>query len=173
LIAAVAAIVASPAGGLVRERIASSHRGSGDLSIDVRAFELTAATRQVRMAPFLGIGSGGQFRSLYQSDPTHVAYGATNFVHSAYVYFPLKFGLLGFATVFALVGGVLAAFVAALKRAAARGLRELVFVCVLAVVLTASATAPNLVDPTYSLFCGLIACLAGLPAPVGNPGKGS
>lgn len=153
--------LATPVGAFALERVAMTSQGSADMSVDVRTFELQAALETVARAPELGIGAGGQFASLHQIGDDQVAYGATNFVHNAYLYFPLKFGVLGFAALFALLGGLAVVLTSALRRSGVEGPRAAVFPALLAAVLALSLTAPNLVDPTYSVFIGALVYLAG------------
>jgi O-antigen ligase/SAM-dependent methyltransferase len=161
--AALAALLAfTPVAPLALERGAQVRSGSADASVAVREHELRAALRQVRATPISGVGSGGQFTSLHHLDSSRVFLGPTNFVHNAYLYFPLKFGALGFAALFALLGGAVAMLVHTVRRVRAGGLSEGAFPAVAAGVLALSLTAPNLVDPSYSLFGGAMLFLAGL-----------
>jgi hypothetical protein len=171
-----AALALSPLGGFAIDRVSMTQRDSVDISVDVRSLELDAALRQIARTPITGVGSGGEFTAVHQTSGSTVAYGPTNFVHSAYVYFPLKYGVLGFAAVIGLVLGLLRCVRRAVSRRRARSIADLTWLAVLAAILAASATAPNLVDPIYSLFCGAIAGLAGLalqddpvPAPAPEP----
>ena len=156
------AVAVSPLGGFVVDRVTQTQRDGSDLSVDVRSLELSAAVRQVERTPFLGVGSGGEFLSAHQTSGTTVAYGPTNFVHNAYVYFPLKFGILGFAALVALLIGLAQCVAAALRSARSGDPGQLTWVAAFIAVLAASATAPNLIDPIYALFCGALAALAGL-----------
>jgi hypothetical protein len=171
----VAAVAVSPIGGFAVDRVTQTHRGSGDTSVDLRGLELNAAVRQVRETPFAGIGSGGEFWSAHATSSSATAYGRVNFVHNAYVYFPLKFGVLGLAAVVALLVGLAQCGWAALRPGSAATLADRTWVAVFGAVLAASVTAPNLVDPLYSLFCGALAGVAGLavarPAPAGAPAR--
>jgi hypothetical protein len=158
----VAAVALSPIGGFAVDRVTQTQHDSADISVDVRGLELSAALRQVERSPFLGVGSGGEFVSAHQTSGDTVAYGPTNFIHNAYVYFPLKFGILGFAALVALAIGLAQCALRALRSARGGAPGELTWVAALVAVLAASATAPNLVDPIPALFCGALAGLAGL-----------
>jgi FtsH-binding integral membrane protein len=154
-------VLASPLGGFAQDRLANTQRGSVDLAVDVRSLELSAAIDQIERSPLTGIGSGGKFAAVYQTSADTIAYGGTNFVHNAYVYFPLKFGVLGFAALVALAFG-LAQVVAGLLRSALNRPADRTWVAVAFALLAASVTAPNLVDPLYSMFCGAALALAGM-----------
>jgi O-antigen ligase len=161
-------VLLSPLGGFARDRVAQTQRGGDDISVDVRSLEITAALNQIERTPLSGIGSGGEFPSAYQTTGSTVAYGQTNFVHNAYVYFPLKYGILGFAALVALALGLVQCVVAALRSARATAPTDRTWVAVGVAVLVASVTAPNLIDPLYSMFCGAVIGLAGMvvaPAP--------
>lgn len=147
--------------GPVVERVAVTQVGAGDLSVDTRRLELAAALDALRAEPLLGIGSGGEFLSVHPVSPDEVALGPTNFIHNAYVYLPLKFGVLGFAALIALAGGTALALMDALRRARHEGVERTGMVAVLAMVLVASATAPNLIDPAYAVLIGALAYGAG------------
>jgi O-antigen ligase len=156
-----AMMVATPIGGFASARLTLDAAQGEDLSLVVRDNEIAAALAHVRAHPITGLGSGGEYLSLYQTSAATARFGLTNFVHNAYVYFPLKFGLLGFGALAALAIGTLSVAVFALRRrggyAPGRGLFTAAFIF----VLLASITAPNLVDPRYSLLSGAVAWLAG------------
>ena len=158
------AVLVSPIGGFARDRVTQTERGGSDLSVDVRSLEIEAAVRQIERSPLAGVGSGGEYISTHQTGGSTVAYGGTNFVHNAYVYFPLKYGILGFAALIALAIGLVQLAVAAIRAARGGDLAELTWVAAFIAVLAVSATAPNLVDPLYAMFCGAIAGLAGMAA---------
>jgi hypothetical protein len=162
LVAFLGAVVLSPIGGFARDRVTQTHRGGDDISVDVRSLELSAAVRQIERSPVTGIGSGGEYPSVYQTTGSTIAYGGTNFIHNAYVYFPLKYGVLGFATLVALALGLVQCLVGALRSAPTSGPADRTWVAAVVAVLAASATAPNLIDPIYSMFCGAIVGLAGM-----------
>jgi O-antigen ligase len=162
IVAGLAALVAaSPIGGFARDRV-TSPRAGGDTSADQRGLELSAAIRQIEQTPFAGVGSGGEFTSVHQTSDSTTAYGPINFTHNAYLYFPLKFGLLGFAAVVALLIGLVQCAWTAMRPGGTTALADRAWLAVLAAILAASLTAPNLVDPLYSTFCGAVAGLAGL-----------
>ncbi len=162
----VALVVGTPVASFAFQRGAQTRQDSGDLSVEVRTLELKGALRQVAATPVSGVGSGGQYVALRQVDSERVFFGPTNFIHNAYLYFPLKFGALGFAALMALAGGVMALLGQAARRVRANGLGAAAFPCAAVALLALSLTAPNLVDPTYSLFAGVLLFLAGTPKPL-------
>lgn len=162
----VALLAFTPIAQFALDRGAQTRRGAGDLSVEVRSLELEGALRQVATAPISGVGSGGQFVALRQLDSERVFFGPTNFIHNAYLYFPLKFGVLGFAALFALAGGLVVLLARAVRTVRREGLRAVAFVPAAIGVLTLSVTAPNLVDPTFSLFAGALLFLAGARSPL-------
>jgi O-antigen ligase len=161
-------LVATPIGGFVVDRVGEQAGGTGgqagDLSLTVREHELDAAAAHVRAHPITGLGSGGEYLSLYQTSSDAIRFGDTNFVHNAYLYFPLKFGLLGFAAVAALALGTARVLGTALAERAPRITDRQVFTALLLFLLLASITAPNLVDPRFSFLAGAVAWLAGTPS---------
>lgn len=163
---AVALVAGTPVAGFAFERGAQTRQDSGDLSVEVRTLELKGALRQVAATPISGIGSGGQYIALRQLNSERVFYGPTNFIHNAYLYFPLKFGALGFAALVALLGGALALLGQTARRVRAHGLGAAAFPSAAVALLALSLTAPNLVDPRYSLFAGVLLFLAGTPKPL-------
>jgi hypothetical protein len=165
-----AVLLFTPVAPLALERGAQVREGSGDASVEVRGHELRAVVRHIQHTPVGGLGSGGQFVSLHHLDSSRVFFGPTNFLHNAYLYFPLKFGALGFAALFALLGGVVAMLGRAARRVRLEGASAASFPAVAAAILALSATAPNLVDPSYSLFGGAVLFLAGIrPATHATP----
>jgi len=156
----------TPIGRFAVERGAQTRGNAGDLSVEVRALELEGALRQVAAAPASGVGSGGRYLALRQFEGERVFYGLTNFIHNAYLYFPLKFGVLGFAALAALAGGGLAVLRRAPRSVRAGGMAAAAFPAAALAVLVLSVTAPNLVDPTYSLFAGVLLFLAGARRPL-------
>jgi hypothetical protein len=170
---ALAAVVllVTPIGGFVSDRVVATGQNDNadigvytDASIVLREEELGAALAHVRAHPVTGLGSGGEFLSLYQATSSSVRFGTTNFVHNAYVYLPLKFGLLGFAALAALGLGAFRVVAFALSAESRQAAGRVLFTAVLLFILLASITAPNLVDPKYSLLAGAIAWLAGVPS---------
>jgi O-antigen ligase len=170
LAVAVAGVAVSPLGRLAAERVAMTKVSATDVSLEVRSYESRAVLRQIRETPFTGVGSGGEFTSLHQTSGSNIAYGETNFTHNAYLYFPLKFGVLGLAALIALAAGVARCLRGCLRRERALPLASQTYVAALMGIMVAAVTAPNLVDPLYSTFCGAIAGLAGMalaePSPV-------
>lgn len=163
---AVALVAGTPVAEFALERGAQTRQDSGDLSVEVRTLELKGALKQVAATPVSGVGSGGKYVALRQLDSERVFYGPTNFVHNAYLYFPLKFGALGFGALVALLGGALTLLGQAARRVRVHGVRAAAFPSAALALLALSLTAPNLVDPTYSLFAGVLLFLAGTPKPL-------
>jgi hypothetical protein len=171
-VAGVAVVLAlTPIGGFVSDRVAATGQSNNadvgvetDASLVVREEELGAALAHLRAHPVTGLGSGGEYLSLYQASSTEVRFGATNFVHNAYVYLPLKFGMLGFAALAALGLGAVRVAAFALSAESREAAGRVLFTAVLVFFLLASISAPNLVDPKYSLLAGAIAWLAGVPS---------
>jgi hypothetical protein len=153
----VVAVAMSPVGARVRERILMTHTNSIDISVDVRSSEARAALRTVRDFPLTGLGAGGEFVAAHQVSSTAIELGPTNFVHDAYIYFPLKFGFLGFAALIALLAGLVRMVLMLREHPRTRGATS--SAVVLGIVAT-SLTAPNLVDPRYSVAVGALFCLA-------------
>ena len=163
LIAAIAlgAAIVTGAAGLVADRLESPAETAVDSSRVVRAFELEAAWEQVRRHPVFGIGAGGEYPTLSQVGDDLIVYDRSNFIHNAYLYLPLKFGLVGLMAAFALLFG--------LGWAVARGLRtayrsgsawDAAHAATFAGLCVASVTAPILVDPVYAGLAGAIARMA-------------
>jgi O-antigen ligase len=115
----------------------------------------------IRQHPFLGIGAGGTYPSLSQIGTSSIVFGRTNFIHDAYVYFALKFGATGLAAVAALLVGLAASLGRAIAEARRGQIEHAGFPAAFLGLCLLSITAPNLVDPHYSLLAGLLAYLAG------------
>lgn len=166
-----AAAAATPLGSALSER-ATSVGGApeAEYPVAVRKFELAAGWRAIKAHPIVGLGLGGEFRSLYQVGDDHVVYGQTNFVHSVWLYFPLKFGILGFLTAAALLASVGWATATGLRCARRTGdLWPLAFAAAFVVVVAASVSAPNLIDPVYAATVGVVAGF--IPRPTVVPGS--
>ena len=164
--AAVGVAIVTGAVGLVADRLEGPAENAVDSSRVVRVFELRAAWEQVRQHPITGLGAGGEYPTLSQVGNDLIVYGRSNFIHNAYLYLPLKFGLLGFMAVVALLLG--------LGWAVARGFRaaytsgsvwDATHAATFAGLCVASVTAPILVDPIYAGMAGAIARMAATDSP--------
>lgn len=160
-VAAVGTAIVTGAAGLVADRLEGPAESAIDSSQVVRVFELRAAWEQVRQHPVSGLGAGGEYPTLSQVGDDLIVYGRSNFIHNAYLYLPLKFGLVGFMAALALLFG--------LGWAVARGLRvayqsgsvwDATHAATFAGLCVASVTAPILVDPVYAGMAGAIARMA-------------
>ncbi|HEV2776016.1 MAG TPA: O-antigen ligase family protein [Solirubrobacteraceae bacterium] len=165
-VAAVGVANVTGAAGLVADRLEGPAEGAMDSSRVVRVFELKAAWEQVRRHPVAGLGAGGEYATLSQDGSDLIVYGRSNFIHNAYLYLPLKFGLVGFMAALALLFG--------LGWAVARGFRvayrsgavwDATHAATFAGLCAASVTAPILVDPVYAGMAGAIARMAATDAP--------
>jgi O-antigen ligase len=159
---AVVVLLATPIGGFVSDRFHPER--TNDASVTQREQELGAALAHVRAHPVTGLGSGGKYLTLSLTSAKTLRFGPTNFVHNAYVYLPLKFGLLGFAALAALILGTVRVIGFALSTHSREVAGRVLFTAALLFFLLASITAPNLVDPKYSLLAGAVAWLAGVPS---------
>jgi hypothetical protein len=154
----VASAVLTPVASEVRTRLSQGTELSSDYSRPVREYELGAAVNAIHQRPVLGLGAGGRYTSLYQENSTVVSYGSTNFIHNVWLYFPLKFGLAGLWLGLLLVVGSGVLVAAALRSARQTGdPADAAFAAAFVVILVASATAPDLVDPVYAALTGLLA----------------
>ena len=154
----------SPIGSAVRDRLHGAAGSYIDTAIPVREFEWRAAWETIKQDPIVGVGAGGQYRSLYQVNSEQLAFGNTNFIHNVGLYFPLKFGLLGWATLASLMVGFAVLVVQALRLAWRFGdIGRLTWTSAFSVVVAASLTAPNLVDPIYAALVGMLARFAADP----------
>lgn len=165
LAVAALAFIVTPLGRFALLRVGETSTTSFDPSIVVRKYELASAWASIRAHPFSGVGAGGTFASLYQIGTSNVVFGQTNFIHDAFVYFPLKFGLLGFAADVALISGVAISVVRVLRAGTRGTFHTAGFPAAFLGLCVLSITAPNLVDPHYSVLSGLLAYLAGAPRP--------
>ncbi len=160
-IAAAGVAVATGAPDLIAARLESRDASLLDSSRIVRVFELKAAWEQVQLHPLTGIGAGGEYPTLAQFGTDLIVYGPSNFIHNAYLYLPLKFGVTGFIAGFALLFGVLLAIARGVRTAYRTGSSwDASHAAAFAGLCAASITAPILLDPVYAGMAGAIARMA-------------